>query len=794
MNFHVFATQFIVLFYLTNGQLTDCPEPLRWLCRQQQNCGDCMLTHSCCNWCYDERDLTYRCDFKDTLSQCTNLEKNKKSLAKIVKKLPFTEIKTAESALSAIQISPQSFNIVLRKDEPVNLTFTYKAAKNYPLELYFLADLSYSMKEHLDTLKSLGDSLAHSLEQLTKHYKLAFGSFLDKPGMPYILVDPAQYQNPCRSSREERCDQTYLFKHSLNFTEEISQFFQQVNSSKISANVDDLDGALEAIYQILVCDRRFGWSNYARKIILLSTDSLLHIEGDGILAGVSEVNIHELCLVNSTGDHTQPLKYDFPSVGTIKRLLRRQKTNLIVAVTKDKIKMYDRMRKDILLQESFVGELKSNSSNILDLVKAGFNEFIRNVEFSVNTSYSPELDVKFYADCENTGHFIETPGCQNAKEEQEINFKAQFTLTKTTPEYSKQVFIREKNINEEIEINTEYISGLCQCPNDHSNKTCINGIINCGLCVCDLGWIGLECNEECQEDRDSCRQHVDSMTCSSRGDCECGKCICPDPYMGDFCEYECPVSTKNQLICSGNGICSAGDCLCNKNFSGLDCSCDKGTSNCRLGFSNETLCNGRGQCICNNCECSDEYSGTYCEIMRSNQPDSEIQNVFCDKYEANVTNYFTANTTDKLKAQNATRMLQIEEGSKSDYAHCGAQKCSNVYYPNKTHRCTVKYCYHTGSNNVVHLMTYENRCDFMITTQAMGIGLAVGIFVAVVVGGLILIMVKKWDIHKKEKAEYKKFAAASAQFNVSNPLYVSPVSTYENPMRGKRNNSTAGKL
>lgn len=44
-------------------------------------------------------------------------------------------------------------------DEPVNLTFTYKAAKNYPLELYFLADLSYSMKEHLDTLKSLGDSL-----------------------------------------------------------------------------------------------------------------------------------------------------------------------------------------------------------------------------------------------------------------------------------------------------------------------------------------------------------------------------------------------------------------------------------------------------------------------------------------------------------------------------------------------------------------------------------------------------------------------------------------------------------
>lgn len=55
--------------------------------------------------------------------------------------------------------------------------------------------------------------------------------------------------------------------------------------------------------------------------------------------------------------------------------------------------------------------------------------------------------------------------------------------------------------------------------------------------------------------------------------------------MGDFCEYQCPVA--NQLKCSGNGICSAGKCYCTGNYSDLDCSCDEGTSNCRLGLSSK---------------------------------------------------------------------------------------------------------------------------------------------------------------------------------------------------------------
>lgn len=66
---------------------------------------------------------------------------------------------------------------------------------------------------------------------LTKHYKLAFGSFLDKPGMPFILTDKKHFANPCRNGDDDEdddCGKTYLFRHSLNFTSDTRAFFEKV--------------------------------------------------------------------------------------------------------------------------------------------------------------------------------------------------------------------------------------------------------------------------------------------------------------------------------------------------------------------------------------------------------------------------------------------------------------------------------------------------------------------------------------------------------------------------------------
>lgn len=98
-----------------------------------------------------------------------------------------------------------------------------------------------------------------------------------------------------------------------------------MKTSKISANLDDLDGALEAIHQVLVC-RHFGWSENSRKIIVLSTDSYLHTAGDGLLVGATKVN-DNVCLMDADGNHMDPLKYDYPSVDQIRKLLREYKVS-----------------------------------------------------------------------------------------------------------------------------------------------------------------------------------------------------------------------------------------------------------------------------------------------------------------------------------------------------------------------------------------------------------------------------------------------------------------------------------
>lgn len=163
---------------------------------------------------------------------------------------------------------------------------------------------------------------------------------------------------------------TYCFSFSL-LTQK-KHFLLQISSSKITANLDDLDGALDAIWQILVCDKEIGWSTNARKIILLATDSLLHMAGDGLLVGAVLKLKDDECLLDNEGNHKEPLKYDFPSVGEIDTLLKDKKVNIIFAVkSRTKMEYYQNITRDLIKDSAFVGELEANSGNILDLITKG---------------------------------------------------------------------------------------------------------------------------------------------------------------------------------------------------------------------------------------------------------------------------------------------------------------------------------------------------------------------------------------------------------------------------------------
>lgn len=70
------------------------------------------------------------------------------------------------------------------------MDFRYAQAEDYPVDLYYLMDLSKSMEDDKDKLSSLGNRLAETMQNITSNFRLGFGSFVDKVVMPYVSTVP----------------------------------------------------------------------------------------------------------------------------------------------------------------------------------------------------------------------------------------------------------------------------------------------------------------------------------------------------------------------------------------------------------------------------------------------------------------------------------------------------------------------------------------------------------------------------------------------------------------------------
>lgn len=69
----------------------------------------------------------------------------------------------------------------------------YTQAEDYPVDLYYLMDLSRSMYDDKEKLSLLGDQLAYTMKKITSNFRLGFGSFVDKVVMPFVSTVPEKY-------------------------------------------------------------------------------------------------------------------------------------------------------------------------------------------------------------------------------------------------------------------------------------------------------------------------------------------------------------------------------------------------------------------------------------------------------------------------------------------------------------------------------------------------------------------------------------------------------------------------
>lgn len=81
-------------------------------------------------------------------------------------------------------------NNLLISDEKYRLTLSYAQAEDYPVDLYYLMDLSKSMEDDKEKLSGLGHLLAQTMQNITSNFRLGFGSFVDKTVMPYVSTVP----------------------------------------------------------------------------------------------------------------------------------------------------------------------------------------------------------------------------------------------------------------------------------------------------------------------------------------------------------------------------------------------------------------------------------------------------------------------------------------------------------------------------------------------------------------------------------------------------------------------------
>jgi Integrin beta chain VWA domain len=107
--------------------------------------------------------------------------------------------------------------------ESFNISVQFTPAKNYPLDLYFLMDLSNSMGEHRRNVEKFGSELARKMRNITSNFKLGFGSFVDKDTIPiaYNKIDPDRCFN---DKGDIVCRDTYSFKHRMTMDSKEDRF------------------------------------------------------------------------------------------------------------------------------------------------------------------------------------------------------------------------------------------------------------------------------------------------------------------------------------------------------------------------------------------------------------------------------------------------------------------------------------------------------------------------------------------------------------------------------------------
>ncbi|XP_035262028.1 integrin beta-3-like [Anguilla anguilla] len=582
--------------------------------RGASTCKQCLAVHPSCAWCFQEsfgKGLS-RCDLKQNLlsAGCPSASLEfPQSRLDVMEDRPLSD-KASGSTTDVTQIQPQRLHVTLRPDDSKRFTVKVRQVDDYPVDLYYLMDLSYSMKDDLIRLRTLGNDLADKMGKMTSNLRMGFGAFVDKPLSPYMYISPKEaVANPCYGI-QTTCLPQFGYKHVLSLTEEVSRFTEEVKKQRVSRNRDAPEGGFDAIIQAAVCKEKIGWRQGASHLLVFTTDAKTHVALDGRLAGIVQPNDGK-CHVGTDNNYDMSAILDYPSLALITEKMSENNINLIFAVTNPVVPLYQNYSE--LIPGTTVGMLTDDSGNVIQLIVDAYAKIRSKVELEL-LGVPEELSLSFNATCLNGEVIQGLRSCSGLKIGDTVSFSVEARARGCPAEKRKTFTLKPVGFKDALEITVDFECECgCQAQARPDSPECNhgNGTYECGICLCHPGRLGPRC--ECAEgdyspsEQDNCSPAPDAPVCSGRGDCICGQCVCHSNDFGKVWGKLCECDDFNCLrykgeLCSGHGACSCGFCQCNPDWKGDNCNCSTRTDTCMSSLG--LLCSGRGQCVCGSCECT----------------------------------------------------------------------------------------------------------------------------------------------------------------------------------------------
>jgi hypothetical protein len=509
----------------------------------------------------------------------------------IIDPAPLVTVINDKDFTDDIQMRPQKLRLKLRAGKPQQFTLNFRPSRNFPLDVYFLLDVTGSFSQRFrDTVTPLATELVSALQTISERYAVAFGGFGDKRAIPYALPnqDPRAYITNINSfGAPERCanqlitnvadcNPTISFRHTTALSPLTTDQLQQVLANiSIHPNVDSLEGGMDGLVQVLTCPDTIGWRNQSLRMVLYMSNANFHLAGDGKVGAAIEPNPGECFLEQrevdgrTVYDYTKDRVYDYPSVYQLRQLIQSSQTNVVFAISTSRStpSPYGDLKEELKLGAMLqITSLEADASNLVSVIRSSYDNITQEIRLTPDKEL-PQVTFA-YSDAENCRLSGNGAVCSDVTLNSSVSLVVTVNMTSCLPNITT-VNLRSAAFGA---VTLELVP-LCQCDcsleqEPNASQCSGAGNLTCGVCHCNEGRSGSQC--ECEDQTTyTCKTEEVTEECSGRkrGECDCGQCACyvqdqllrtrnmTKLYFGEQCQCDpltsCGGINDQGQLCSG---------------------------------------------------------------------------------------------------------------------------------------------------------------------------------------------------------------------------------------------------